>query len=98
MSVELTQPPAEPGKDVAAPAEREIPWTSRAKFLELGKAGQLSGSLRDCVAAYAALDPLSRRRAMIICDDLVPTGPGRLPARKLDPADINHLVDALQPA
>ena len=98
MSVELATRPAHAAKGDAAQGGRDIPWDSRAKFPEMGNGVHFVGSLRDCVAAYAALGPDRRRMAMIIADELVPTADGGLATLKLEPDDIAWLVDAVQPA
>src|SRR5258708_5467025 len=98
MSVKLATKGADLAKGSSAQGARKIPWDSRAKFLEIGNGVQLSGSLRDCVVAYAALAPDRRRLAMIISDALVPTADGGSATLKLDPREIAHLVDALEPA
>jgi hypothetical protein len=91
MSVKLAPKSAE----LANRSTRQIPWDSRAKFFEIGNGVQLSCSLRDCVAAFAALDSERRSLSMIISDELVPTANGGSATLKLDPADIAFLLDAL---
>ena len=87
MSVKLTEP-------AAPPTDRPIPWDSRAKFIEIGRDGHLSGNLRDCLAAYRELDSDRRGMAMIISDALVPTSRGVPAVRKLEPRDMDCLLEA----
>jgi hypothetical protein len=87
MSVRLTEP-------AAAAIDRPVPWVSQAKFIEIGRDGHLSGNLRDCVAAYRDLSPDRRGMAMIICDVLVPTCRGLPAVRKLEPRDMDRLLEA----
>jgi hypothetical protein len=95
MSVKLAPGSAGPAKGSAALGGRPIPWDSPAKFLEMGNGVQLSCSLRDCVAAFAALGVERRQMAIIISNELVPTAHGGAAALMLDPADIAQLVEAL---
>ena len=81
-------------KLAAPPADRPIPWASHAKFLEIGREGHLSSSLRNCMAAYNDLSPLRRGMAMIISVVLVPTGRGSPAVRKLEPRDMDNLLEA----
>ena len=74
--------------------DRPIPWTSHAKFMELGREGHVRGSLRDCIAAYRDLSPGRRGMAMILSDALVPTGRGLPAVRKLEPRDMDYLLEA----
>ena len=74
--------------------DRPIPWTSHAKFLEIGREGHFSGNLRDCIARYRELSPDRRGMAMIISDVLVPTGRGLPAVRKLEPRDMDSLLEA----
>jgi hypothetical protein len=87
MSAKLTEP-------ATSAIDRPIPWTSRAKFIEMGRDGHLSGNLRDCLAAYRALSPDRRGMAMIISDVLVPTCRGAPAVRKLEPRDMDCLLEA----
>jgi hypothetical protein len=83
------------GVKLAIPAaDRPIPWTSQAKFLEIGREGHFSGNLRDCIALYRDLSPDRRCMAMIISDALVPTGRGLPAVRKLEPRDMDALLEA----
>src|SRR5579872_4187680 len=83
------------GVKLAIPAtDRPIPWTSHARFLEIGREGHFSGDLRDCIAHYRELSPDRRGMAMIISDVLVPTGRGLPAVRKLEPRDMDALLEA----
>lgn len=81
-------------KLAVAPAERPIPWTSHARFMEIGRAGHFNGNLRDCIAAYHSLSPDRRGMAMILSDALVPTCRGLPAVRKLEPGDMDCLLEA----
>jgi hypothetical protein len=89
MSVKLA-------KSSILPTDRPIPWTSRAKFMEIGREKHLNGNLRDCIAAYRDLSPDRKGMAMIISDALVPTCRGYPAVRKLEPRDMNCLLEAFQ--
>jgi hypothetical protein len=73
---------------------RPIPWSSPAKFMEIGRQGHLNGNLRDCIAAYRDLSPVHRGMAMILSDVLVPTCQGFPAVRKLEPRDMDCLLAA----
>ena len=86
MTVRLAEP---------SPAtDRPIPWTSQAKFIEIGRDRHVNGSLRECLAAYSDLSPDRRGMAMIISDTLVPTCRGYPAVRKLEPGDMDCLLEA----
>jgi hypothetical protein len=95
MTVKLAPGSPRSAKGSATPGGRAIPWDSPAKFLEMGNGVQLSCSLRDCVAAFAALDDKRRPMAIIISDDLVPAAHGGAATLLLEPADIVSLIDSL---
>ena len=87
MTVRLAEP--------SLPAtDRPIPWTSQAKFIEIGRDRHVNGSLLDCLAAYRDLSPDRRGMAMIISDTLVPTCRGYPAVRKLEPGDMDCLLEA----
>ena len=75
-------------------SDRPIPWTGHARFMEIGREGHVSGSLRDCIAAYRDLSPDRRGMAMILSDSLVPTCRGWPAVRKLEPGDMDCLLEA----
>jgi hypothetical protein len=87
MSVKLAKYPI-------SSTDRPIPWTSQAKFMEIGRQGHVSGNLRDCIVAYRELRPERRGMAMIISDVLVPTCRGYPAVRKLEPRDMDCLLEA----
>ena len=85
-------------KLAAASTDRPIPWTCRARFMEIGREGHITSSLRDCIAAYRDLSPDRRGMAMILSDALVPTCRGWPAVRKLEPGDMDCLLEAFHAA